>query len=420
MHTLSIILGLVSCLQITLLPSFALAQSFSFPSNGLSSNSLITTKNAIISSPGILTLDARTSYSEAFYSTKLSSLVDPSSHAALSFNSFFSWSTNYTYGNGTLAFFIGSDSNAVYQALQSPGTASNTFAVEFNNSCLVNDNGSPQDYGGDQFWGGRGYGEHGPDSFFGGVPGMQVIGFVNGTTSQFQWQGVAQQEWPGPQQWPTASCSAPGPADPSTWLYQYQVAVEYNVSANRITVAMASCGPLNFMPPVSITQNLTGVLTSTMSVGFIAMKGGIFNISQWNFTSNATSPYLESLSLLAASSSNTPGVDGAPSSGGNSKNTKSYIVGFSVLGGGIGMAMVVAGACFIMRKPRTKRSKVVYAVSSDIEGPIKPVIPITNVKANPNHGQERDTTPLNFPRAADSAGFQVSGTASWLKPATAR
>lgn len=379
-----------SLLLLTRLASAQQNSGFSFPTGRFDPSSLILNPQANVSSSGDLVLDGSSSFSESLYGR-------PFSLAGLSFNTYFSISANSTSANGSFAFVIVASSTPD----DSYETQSNAFAVVFNNTCLGN-NGYDGSYMG-RGNRGRGRGFFGPSMMTPSVyAGGQLLNQPNYLSTPYPWQNGPGWNGPNPLAWP-ASCS-PQPDDDQQ--FEYEVAVQYNASAKEVTLALGSgCFVAG---QVVFSQDLSTILANSAYVGFVASDGAVYTLTQWNFTTNATSSILSSIAASITTSSNS----GTPSSG-SSKVKKGYVVGFSVLGGGIGVATLV-GACFLYRKRKAMTKTRVHGA----EGAKFDSTPSTKAMMNTKlkAANEYDTSPL-YPIQTRTSSAE---NASWLKPVAPR
>eukprot|EP00250_Pteridium_aquilinum_P026611 c33300_g1_i1 orf=133-1344(+) len=403
MHTLGF-----SCLllSLALLSSFhgKLAtgqQTFIYPSGGMQWAD-ITPNNATVVN-GILSLDASTEDSEAFHSKAISSPLN-------SFSSVFTFSSNLAGGNGTIAFVLTPDISATV----SLEAARKTFTVEFNTSC--SDNGNDF-YGGNWGRGGGGFG-----GFGGG--GFQILEYANGASVGSQNVST----YPN-QQYPAGGpffCAQQGtdpfddPTNPPQ--FQYQVVLYYNATTDILWVGSPNCGGvariIQFAP-----QELSSIITKSVYAGFIASEGGVYNISQWNFTSNAaTNSSISNLIALSTGTSSTTTGSDSGSRGGRSHGglSKGYVIGFSILGAAIGIATAFLVCCLCARcRKRETSIKVVGAKS--VHAGIIPESKVVFDARKPNAPpvmRERDTIPLN--PNPNSAFHASTGGATWLHPVAPR
>lgn len=385
-------------------------QDFSFPSGKLESSHLNYTSNVEVSS-GVLTLDGSTSDAQALYSSPIS-LNDPTTKSVLSFATFFSFSSNSTSGNGTIAFVVVPELGT-----QGLASARKTLSIEFNTSC----SGGPGDNTSypDHQW--RGMGGHNRGGGYGGgqMGGFQVLEYAGDTSiGQYQLWGYGP-NWNGqPADGPYFCSQEPDGTDYPT--YQYQVVLEYNATTQEVSVGSPSCGAAIARVISFNAQNLSAIITQPVYVGFIVANGAVYNVSQWNFTGNANASTLTSLALSAGASASTDSGSGS----GNSpkKLSKGYVAAFSVLGAGIGVAAVFAVCCLCRKRRPAVRQFVAKPVHSKhtipddaiIFEPTKPHAPVKIVEPV----ADRDTAPLNT--NANSAFQDNTGTASWLQPVVPR
>ncbi|KAI5069882.1 hypothetical protein GOP47_0016183 [Adiantum capillus-veneris] len=403
------------------------AQDFNFPTGrNLTTGSLTSLKNGVVDSTGTLILDASTGEAQAFYESPVT-LYDTKSGSVHSFSTFFTFSSNATNGNGTVAFVVVPDAATVGGI----AGARSTFTIEFNTSCGTGEyNNSDWFYGGHAYPGsGRGLGGRGGRGR-GRLGGFQVVEYANNTLILANESGGYGPNWNHQPADGDYFCSQQSPLDLTNPIFQYQVVFEYNASTDTVWVGSPSCGVAIARTTQFNAKDLSGVITKPMYVGFIVTGGGVFNLSQWNFTSNATTSTVSSLALSSTvDSTSTPtgvsdgGNDGKGQSG--KKLGKGYVIAFSVLGAAIGIGAVVAVCCLCAYRRRRRVTSARFVAKGVHKGTIPeskvvfdavkpPMAPAKVVLA------ERDTVPLNT--RPDSTGFHgtSTGAASWLQPVAPR
>ncbi|MCO5549178.1 hypothetical protein L7F22_002644 [Adiantum nelumboides] len=406
----------------------SLAQDFNFASGKLTEDSLTSLKRAVVDSTGTLTLDASAGEAQAFYGSPVT-LYDTISRSVHSFSTFFTFASNATNGNGTVAFVIVPDPTNI----TSIALARNTFTIEFDTSCATGMyNGSdwfdgrhayPGSGGGRRGRGGRGRG------FRGGLGGFQVVEYANNTQIARGAVGGYGPNWDGQPADGSYFCSQTPPnIDLTNPTFQYQVVVEYNASTDTVWVGSPSCGAAIARTTQFAAQDLSNIITTPVYVGFMVTGGGIFNLSQWNLTSNATTSSVSNLALSSTvDSTSTPtGVsDGGNDGGRHSGNKlgKGYVIAFSVLGAAIGIGAFAALCCLCAYRRRKRVTSARFVAKGVHSGTIpdskvvfdavKPAAPPAKIVL-----AERDTIPLN--NRPDSAFHGSTGTASWLHPVAPR
>lgn len=379
--------------------------TFSFAHDGFNPSSLNLINNHTTVSAGILTLDGGgSSFAGALYKEPIS-LLDPASGSSnVSFSSSFTFSSNAV--NGSIAFVISPDSNLtdynkaiLFNSGKGSKTLSSSKGLELAfNLWYTNELVPVLD----------------PYNWYWQATDLEYlflsVELVDGSSRLFA-QTVDAPVWNQSSQQP-AACSSPaesGGGAHENPLFEYQVSVQYDASASLFSAVFALC-PYNNDSQLVYTAslNLSDFLTNSMFVGFIATNNGSYNVSQWNFTTDPTSASV---------------VDSR--SGSTSKIRKGYVLGFSLMGLGIAaLIILVVGAFWFWRK--MKRARRLNAVTpADVctasFATADPAIAMpTNIELNtvpdPKHMEQHNST---VPRAA-SASFQVSATASWLKPPTPR
>lgn len=384
-------------------------QIFNFSTGKIDSNSLFL-QNGVVDSSGTLILDSTTGNAQAFYSSPISLIS--------SFTSFFTFVSNVTNGNGTIAFVFTPEAT---DAAVNLTEARKTLTIEFNTNCStgVFDESF---YGGHAFPGrGRGNGRRG------GLGGFQVTEYANGTNIQPQNVSGYGPNWSGTPADGGYFCSQQNTQDLTYPTFQYQVVVEYNASTDTIWVGSPSCGVAIARTSQFPVLHLSSIITKPVYVGFLVSGGGVFNISQWNFTNNVNTSSVSSLALSSVvSSTPTDGSsDGSNSDGGrghsDGKLKKGYVIAFSILGAAIGVAAVLLVCCLCARRRRVTSAKFVAkgmhagtipesAVVFDAKKPHAAPAKVVLV--------DRDTTPLNT--HPNSTFHASTGAASWLQPVAPR
>lgn len=400
LHVILLMIGTVTCASAadqSSSSSDSNGSTFSFAHDGFTASSLRLINNHATVSSGILTLDGRSSFAGALYKEPISFLDPASGNSTASFSSSFTFSSD---GNGSLAFVISPDLNLTdynEAILFNSGTAlssSKGLEVAFNlwytNEIPVLDEQDPY-Y---SYW-------QATDLEY----LLLLVELVDGSSRLFS-QIVDTPASNQSYQQPAACSPAQSGSAHENPLYQYQVSVQYNASACLFSAVFGLCPYNDLLVYYAASLNLSDSLTNSMFVGFIATNKGSYNVSQWNFTTNPTS---------AAS------VDSRSSS--SSKIREGYVLGFSLMGLGIAALIILAvGAFWFWRKmKKARRLNVVTPYVCASFATADPAIAMaTNIELNtvpdpPTHVEQHNTVP-----GAASSPFQVSATASWLKPPTPR
>lgn len=364
MAPLSLFLTIIAIipLPIVLLPGFALAQNlaqFSFPNETPFDISLLKlTESVTVSSDVLIFYANSSSFGEVVYAKET---IDPSS----SFNS--SFSVSIAPGKDPkFSFIIRRDLDlsdkdvGIFDKVQLLNISNIMFGLEFQWNMV----------------------DHANEDDKHRQP-LGVSEFVNGLLTELDCHQPA----------------APQLAPPSSNL---QVSLQY--SAFEMQVSAKSTDFIPGTTPKAVFNNSTGSLynlfTQPMYIGFIA-KAGVFRVSQWDLTT--------------AQTSNSNSHDSAI------KLSTGYVVGFSLMGLVL-VAVMVVGVCWCWRKRYMEKPRQVHGAATDddhatlVTNPAI-AIAITDLKSAP---VKQQTVPASPVAGSDSAAFQVSGMASWLKAATPR
>ncbi|KAH7277041.1 hypothetical protein KP509_39G031500 [Ceratopteris richardii] len=393
----------------------AKAQDINLQSGKLNESDLTSLQGAKVDpSTGTLILNASTNQlAMAFYKSAMP-VYDTTTKSVQSFSTVFTFSSGSTDGNGTIAFVAVRDPKTT----KSLEDARKTFTVEFNASC------SAGVYDGDNY---EHYGRNFPghDRFHGGLGGFGVVQYTNNISiarNAPSGYGIGWNQNP-----PDGSyfCSQQPPLDPSSSpIFQYVVAMEYNATSKTVFVGSPSCGS-GFARTVQFnSQDLSTVINGSVYVGFILAGNATFNLTQWNFTSNAKNSTVFNLAL-STTTAPVPGGGSTADGGGDSsgsqypskgkEHTQRYIIAASVVGAVAAVALALCVCCLCVGKKNRAATPVMFAAKGVHTSGTIPNRAVVFDAVKP-HAPVKDTTPLNsYPNSVTS-----TQTTSWLQPVAPR
>ncbi|KAH7441986.1 hypothetical protein KP509_03G065300 [Ceratopteris richardii] len=239
----------------------------------------------------------------AFYKSAMH-FYDTVTQSVRSFSTVFTFTSGSTYANGTIAFVAVRDP----MTTRSIDDARKTFTVEFKASCSRDIHGGHKNLTVHDGRGLRGRLKR-------RLCGFDTVQYTNGASIDSNVPSGYGAGWETP---PEGSyfCSQQLSVDASTpMIIKYVVPMEYSAKSKTVFVGGPSCGSgfvrtLQFDP-----QDLSTVIESPVYVGFIVSGNATFNLTQWNFTSNAKNSTVFNLALPSSIASTTRGgstnADGA-------------------------------------------------------------------------------------------------------------
>ncbi|KAH7307836.1 hypothetical protein KP509_22G079800 [Ceratopteris richardii] len=288
--------------------------------------------------------------------------------------------------------------------------ARKTFTVEFNATC------SPGSFSRGGPMSRRGLRGYGGDGYFGGFGGFGVVEYVNDSSVSAQNTSGYGRGWNDTAADGPYFCSQEIPTDIPNATFQYQVVLEYNASTQAVSVGTPSCGTGFIRTTVFDLRNLSDVITGPVYAGFIVTGGGVFSLSQWNFTGNTNTSSVFNLAYLIA-----PG-DVSGNGGGDSGEhqhhhdrglAKRYIILTAVGGACVAIAAVACLCCCLCMVKKRRSTTCTKSVAKNAHSSGSSAVVFDAVKT---HAVHRDTAPLN-PQPNSVTSTQ---TGSWLQPVAPR